>query len=125
MERAKPMRPLRDLLARLPLLPVSCGDVDFKAADASLLVSIGDDAEVTLQVIHHGVGCIGQLLSHSAPVIEDGTVSADTVEHLGYLMAELGDMAASLMTLAAHCRQQTLDWTGMQSEPPVCRCQSV
>lgn len=125
MERATSMRPLRDLLARLPLLPVSCGDVDFKAADPSLLVSIGDDAEVTLQVIHHGIGCLGQLMSHSAPVIDDGTVSSQTVEHLGYLMAELGDMAASLMTLAANCRNHTQDWTGSQPAQSVCRCQRV
>ena len=110
------MRPLRDLIRRLPLLPTSGGEVDYPASDASLLVSIGDDAETTMQVIHNGIGSIGQLLSHSAPVIEDGTMSADSVENIGHLLAEISDLAASLMTMAAHCRQQTLDWTGQQTK---------
>jgi hypothetical protein len=43
--------------------------------------------------------------------MEDGAVGAEDVESLGYLLAELGDMAASLMTLSAQCRQQTFDFT--------------
>jgi hypothetical protein len=37
--------------------------------------------------------------------IEDGTIGADSLESLGFLMAELGDLAAACMTLAAHCRR--------------------
>jgi hypothetical protein len=85
-------------------------EIDFPAADVSLLVAICDDAETTIQVIHHGIASMGMLLAHSAVVIEDGTVGADDVEHIGYLLAELGDLAASLMTLSAQCRQQTFDF---------------
>ena len=109
--RTTAMRPMRDLLKRLPMLPMSGRqEIDFPAADVSLLVAIGDDAQTTIQVIHHGIASIGMLLAHSAPVIEDGTVGADAVESIGYLLAELGDMAASLMTLAAQCRRQTFDF---------------
>ena len=111
-KRTDAHRPMRDLLKRLPLLPSTVKqEIDFPAADVSLLVAIGDDAQTTTQVIHHGIASIGMLLAHSAAVIEDGTVGASDVESLGYLLAELGDMAASLMTLSAQCRQQTFDFT--------------
>ena len=104
--------PMRDLLKRLPLLPTTVRqEIDFPAADVSLLVAIGDDAQTTIQVIHHGIASIGMLLAHSAVIIEDGTVGSRDVESLGDLIAELGYMAASLMTLSAKCRQQTYDFT--------------
>lgn len=105
------LRPLRDLLARLPMLPVTAAkEIDYPAADARLLVTIQEDAETIIQVIHRGIAVIGDLLSHSAVPIEDGTISADSVESLGYLLSELGDGAAALMALASHCRHETSDW---------------
>ena len=109
--RTTAMRPMRDLLRRLPMLPMTGNqEIDFPAADVSLLVAIGDDAETTIQVIHHGVATLGMLLAHSAPVIEDGTVGSDDVENLGFMLAELSDLAASLMSLSAQCRRQTFDF---------------
>lgn len=109
--RTTAMRPMRDLLKRLPMLPMTGKqEIDFPAADVSLLVAICDDAETTIQVIHHGVATLGMLLAHSAPVIEDGTVGADDVEHLGFMLAELSDLGASLMSLSAQCRRQTFDF---------------
>jgi len=112
MNKRTDAHPMRDLLKRLPLLPSTVQqEIDFPAADVSTLVAIGDDAQTTIQVIHHGIASIGTLLAHSAAVIEDGTVWAADIESLGYLLAELGDMAAALMTLSAQCRQQTFDFT--------------
>lgn len=109
--REQAQRPLRDLLRRLPLLPLKpTHDIDFEGADAELLVSIADDAETTVSVLHHGVGAIGHLLAHSAVVIEDGTISADCIESLGFLIAELGDLGAGCMTLAAQCRREVHDY---------------
>jgi len=104
-------RPMRDLLKRLPQLPMTGRqEIDFPAADVSLLVAIGDDAQTTIQAIHHGIASIGLLLAHSAPVIEDGTVGADDVESIGYMLSELCTLAASLITLSAQCRRQTFDF---------------
>ena len=106
-------RPLRDLFARLPTLPITPEKgIDFPTADARLLVAIRDDAETTIQVIHRGISAIGDLLSHSAVPIEDGTISADAIESVGFLLSELGDGAAALMTLGAQCRHETSDWIG-------------
>lgn len=105
------LRPMRDLMARLPALPLTgAQEVDFAAADPALLVAIAEDAEMLMGAMHHGIGAIGQLLANSAVMVEDGTISADCLEALGFLMAELGDMAASCMTLAAHCRRETADY---------------
>ena len=111
-ERTQALRPLKDLLQRLPRLPVlGTQEIDFEAADADLLVAIADDAEITINVVNHGVGAIGHLLAHSAVAIEDGSISADCVESLGYLLAEITDLAAGCMALAARCRQMTFDYT--------------
>jgi hypothetical protein len=121
--RITALRPLRDLLRRLPTLPVSASkEVDYPAADTSLLVAIADDSQAVIQVIQQGIGSVGQLLSHSAPVIEDGTIGSDSLEHIGYLMAELADMATALSALSARCRQHTMDWSCNQPTTP-CPCQ--
>jgi hypothetical protein len=105
------LRPMRDLLARLPTLPLTGEqDIDYAAADPALLVAIAEDAEILVGTMHNGVGAIGQLLANSAAMVEDGTISADCLEAVGFLMAELGDMAAGCMTLAAHCRRETADY---------------
>ncbi len=109
--REQAQRPLRDLLRRLPTLPLTpTQDIDFAGADAKLLAAIADDAETTVSVLHHGVGAIGHLLAHSAVVIEDGTISADCVESIGFLLAELADLAAGCMTLAAQSRREVHDY---------------
>ena len=111
--RAMATRPLRDLITRLPLLPISAqGEIDYPAADVRLLVELREDAESTIQVIHLGVSAIGLLLAHSSVEIEDGTVGADSVSAVGFLLCEVVDLAASLMTLAAQCRHETSDWIG-------------
>ncbi|APW42016.1 hypothetical protein RS694_05330 [Rhodoferax saidenbachensis] len=105
------LRPMRDLMTRLPTLPVTGGQkVDYAAADPALLVAIAEDAEILVGTMHNGVSAIGQLLANSAVMVEDGTISADCLEALGFLMSELGDMAASCMALAAHCRRETADY---------------
>lgn len=106
--RCQAIRPMRDLLERLPRLPVSADNtIDFLAADLGLLDALAEDAETSMRVIYMGIGAIGHLLANSAVMIEDGSISGDSVESLGFLMADLGDHAAACMTLAAACRLQS------------------
>ena len=110
--REQSLRPLRDLIRWLPQLPIKgAHEINFAAADADLLVAVGDAAEITVNVLNHGVGAIGHLMANSAVPIEDGSISSDCVESLGYLLAEISDLAAECMTLAARCRQMTYDYT--------------
>jgi len=83
--------------------------VDYQATDPGVLAVIGTAAETTMNVLHRGIGSIGNLLAHSAVAIEDGSISADSIESLGYLMAELGALAAGCMVLSSQCRRETAD----------------
>ena len=111
MERLLPDEPMLDLIQWLPMLPVtSAQQVDYQAADPGVLAVIGEAAETTMNVLHRGIGSIGNLLAHSAVAIEDGSISSDSVEALGYLMASLGALAAGSMVLAARCRRELADY---------------
>jgi hypothetical protein len=100
LERAvsqKPMRELLELLRQLaPDYRCEFSVLPTKQSQAQLAAS----ATSVMSVCNHGMAAIGHLLAHSAPVIEDGTIGADTVEALGWLLAELGDLAAYCMVLA-------------------------
>ena len=111
MERLLPDEPMLDLIQWLPMLPVtSAQQVDYQAADPGVLAVIGEAAETTMNVLHRGIGSIGNLLAHSAVAIEDGSISSDSVEALGYLMASLGALGAGSMLLAARCRRELADY---------------
>ncbi|PKO63204.1 MAG: hypothetical protein CVU24_00460 [Betaproteobacteria bacterium HGW-Betaproteobacteria-18] len=111
MERLLPDEPMRNLMDWLPMLPVtSAQQVDYQAADPAVLIVLAEAAETTMNVLHSGIGSIGNLLAHSAVAIEDGSISSDSVEALGHLMAELGALAAGSMVLAARCRRETADY---------------
>lgn len=110
--REQAQRPIRDLLQRLPRLPVTVSaEIDFEAADAEHLVAIAEDAETIVNMLQLGVGAIGHLLAHSAVVVEDGTISADCIESLGFLIAECGDFGAACLVLAMRCRRETSDYS--------------
>jgi hypothetical protein len=101
------------LLTLLPLLPINAqGELDLAAAPPELLVRIADAAEMTQRVTYLGVSAIGTLRAYAAPDIETGEVSANTVEALAWLRAELGDRAAVCFELSAPCRRLTADYAG-------------
>ena len=98
-------RPTRRLLSDLRTL----GSMDNEVASAMttdiLHQRIASNAETLMAVCHNGLGAIGHLLAHSSPVIEDGTVGADSLEAVGWLMAEIGDLAAACAVLSSECRR--------------------
>lgn len=47
-----------------------------------------------MRVIHLGLAAIGHLLAQSAVQVEERTIPSESVESLGTLMAELGELAA-------------------------------
>ena len=105
------VRAMSDLVVQLPrLVTDASGGVDFAASDPAVLVKIADDAETAAGVINLGVAAIGNLIAYAAPEVEDGTISSDTVEALGWLLAELGELAARCAVLGMHCRRETADY---------------
>lgn len=100
LERVVSQKPMRELLE---LLRQSTPDYrrEFSvSATKQTQAQLAASATTVMSICNHGMAAIGHLLALSAPVIEDGTIGADTVEALGWLLAELGDMAAYCMVLA-------------------------
>ena len=106
------VRPVRDLLLLMPLLPIrNCCEINYEAADADLLVDIARHAETTLRTVHLGTSAIGELLVHASPEIGTGEFPANTIEALGWLLADLGDLAATAHLLMAGCQHYTSNYS--------------
>ncbi|TAM01108.1 MAG: hypothetical protein EPN70_20400 [Paraburkholderia sp.] len=104
-------RPLRDMLALLPQLPTTeTGVPDYAEADADLLVSLAESAELVLQIIHDGVSSIGLLNALTAQRIADGELRAEHIVAVGRLQVELGEALAYAYALAVACRRHTADY---------------
>lgn len=98
-------RPLREILRHLPKAMAMEGvRVDAASANGELLDRLAASAEASMKTIHLGLGALGHLVARSSLDIEDGSVPAECVESLGFLMAELGDLAAECMRIASDCR---------------------
>lgn len=96
---------MRDLLNLLRQVEPVAGRNVSTSIPTSLRQPLSENAETVMAVCQNGMTALGHLLAHSSPVIEDGTVGADSVEALGWLIAELGDLTAYCLVLAAECRR--------------------
>lgn len=104
---------MRALIAALPSAHSGAdGGIDFAATPPALLATVADSAELTAAGLGRGLSAVGNLIPYAAPEMGDGTVSADTIEALGWLITELGDMAAACLVLATRCRRQCAGGTG-------------
>ena len=100
------MRPTRDLLLQLPLLTVNeKSEIDYAASDPALLLLLAGNAEIVMNSIHHGLSAVGQILAHAAPEVGN-EISTESMESLGWLMAEVSDLAATAFSTA--CRRHTV-----------------
>ena len=104
-------RPLRDLLLLMPLLSVSDrGEIDYNAATPDLLVQIGANADLSMRTLHRGTAAIGRLLVAVSPEIGTGEFSADAMESIGWLLAEIGGLALTAQCLSVACHRYTVDY---------------
>jgi hypothetical protein len=99
-----------NLLLLMPHLPLtSRSDIDYAGADPALLMQLADAADSVLLIIHIGTSAVGRLLAQAGiEPLCDATV-ADSIEALGWLMAELNDMAGAVHRISAACRRNTYD----------------
>lgn len=110
-------RPARELLLRLPLLPTTPDHrIDYEAADPALLVQLADDAETVVNTINLGLSALGTILAHAASEV-GSEIGSDTIEALGWHLAESSDTSATLLSLIAACRRHTADYTPPQPQP--------
>lgn len=98
------VRPMHNLMRLLPrLCAKSDGQPDFKNTSESVLSDIATNADACGKAIHLGLSAVGTLMAYAAPEIEDGTISSDTIEALGWLLAELGELGAVCSVLSVKC----------------------
>lgn len=103
-------RPTRQLMLRLPLLPTTPDHrVDYEAADPALLVELADDAETVVNTISMGLSALGTILAHAASEV-GSEIGTDTIEAIGWYIAESSETSATLLSLIAACRHHTADY---------------
>ena len=103
-------RPTRQLMLRLPLLPTTPNHrIDYEAADPALLVRLADDAETVVNTISMGLSALGTILAHAASEV-GSEISSDTIEAIGWYIAESSETSATLLSLIAACRHYTADY---------------
>ena len=110
-EQVSSDRPLRDLLLLMPLLTVNDrGDLDYDASCPGLLKQVAANADLSMRTLHRGTAAIGRLLVAVSPEIGTGEFSADAMESVGWLLAEIGDLAATAQCLSVACHRYTADY---------------
>ena len=102
--RTVALRPMRELLTDLRKLPCQGNVRSADETPGGVNRRMVDNAQTIMAVCQNGMAALGHLLAHSAPVIEDGTISATSLEAIGWLMAELGDLSAACLLLSAEFR---------------------
>ena len=110
-------RPTRELLLRLPLLPTTPNHrIDYEAADPALLVRLADDAETVVNTISMGLSALGTILAHAASEV-GSEIGGDTIEAIGWYIAESSDASVTLLSLIAACRHHAADYAPPAPEP--------
>ena len=111
------LRPARDLIHQLSLLPTRPDlSVDYEAADAALLLALAENGETVMNAFQQGLSALGVILAHASPEV-GSEIGSDTIEALGWFMAETADIAAALLVLARACRHYTADYATAKAEP--------
>jgi hypothetical protein len=71
------------------------GMEQFDQADSQVLIGIAASANTLQRTIHLGTAAIGRCLALSAPdAMDSDQCSPETVEAIGWLLAEMADLAA-------------------------------
>lgn len=110
------MRPARDLLHQLPLLLTGADlRVDYEATDAALLLALAENGEAVMSAFQQGLSALGVILAHASSEV-GSEIGGDTIEALGWFMAETADIAAALLVLTRACRHCTADYAPAKVE---------
>jgi hypothetical protein len=100
------------LILLLPHLQVRTGkNLDYESAEPALLHQIETNADITMRTVHRGTAAIGRLLVGISPEMGTGEIDAESIASLGWLLAELGDLAATAHSIAASCARYTSDYS--------------
>ncbi|TYQ03464.1 UNVERIFIED_ORG: hypothetical protein JN05_05278 [Zoogloea ramigera] len=100
-----------NLVLLMPHLALtSKSEIDYAGSDPALLVQLADAADAVLLITHMGSSAIGRLLAQAGIEPLSDAAVADSIEALGWLVAELNDMAGAVHRISAACRRHTYDY---------------
>lgn len=98
------LRHMQELFELLPhLKPDANGDPDPRTTDEAVLERLVTHAQASAAAMNLGMSAVGSLMAYAAPECEDKSISADAIEALGWLLAELGATTALMIRLARLC----------------------
>jgi hypothetical protein len=102
---AQPLRATRELLRLLPMIEAGRSSLQTPTlAPPDVRERLAASCEACLRTTHLGLAALGQLIARCSLDLQDGTIGQEAVENLGFLMAELGDLASECLRIAAACR---------------------
>jgi hypothetical protein len=84
--------------------------LDYASANPYWVRELGQHLDVIVGLCQNGSRALGHLLAVSSAELEGGEVSGDTVEGLGWLLSELGDVGAWATVMAQSCKAATADF---------------
>lgn len=83
--------------------------LDYAGSNPYLVKELGNHLDTLVGVCFSGTRAVGHLLALASPEVEGGEVSQDTIEGLGWLLSELGDMGAWATVISQQCKAVTFD----------------
>lgn len=102
---SQPLRATRELLRLLPMIEATRSTAQTPTlAPSELRERLAGSCEACLRTVNLGLAAVGQLIARCSLDLQDGTIGHEAVENLGFLMAELGDLASECLRIAAACR---------------------
>jgi hypothetical protein len=84
--------------------------LDFAAANPYWVRELAGHLDVIVGLCQNGTKALGHLLAVASAEFEGGEISGDTVEGLGWLLSELGDMGAWATVMSQSCKAATADF---------------
>lgn len=98
------LRHMQELFELLPHLKLDAnGEPDPRATDETVLERLSTHAQASAAAMNLGMSAVGSLMACAAPECEDKSISADAIEAVGWLLAELGATTALMIRLARAC----------------------
>ena len=89
--------------------------LDYAGSNPYLVKELGNHLDTLMGVCFSGTRAVGHLLALASPEVEGGEVSQDTIEGLGWLLSELGDMGAWATVMSQQCKAVTFDFEPIES----------
>ena len=84
--------------------------LDYAGSNPYLVKELGQHLDTLVGICFSGMRAVGHLLALASPEVEGGEVSQDTIEGLGWLLSELGDMGSWATVMSQQCKAVTFDF---------------